>query len=135
MRITIGPYPFTPTQNHALHQSGITPQKFTINQYVQMAETGILTPDYQTELIDGIVMKMSPTDRPHSHRLNHIARTLARQLPDNLLIVEATVPSLHPTAKPNPNAMPKATSPNSGSSPSNPQKSKPTANRPGQTLA
>ena len=89
-----------------------------------MAETGILTPDDQTELINGIVMKMSPTRR----RLNHIARTIARQLPDNLeinlhstirlpnqtaqdrqnipgptdllLIVEATAPSLHPTAKP-----------------------------------
>ena len=90
MRQTIGPYPFTPTQRRALHHAGITPrqtpQKFTITEYVQMAETGILTSDDQTELIDGMVMQMSPIGRPHSYRLSHIFRTLARLLPDNLEI-------------------------------------------------
>ena len=88
MRQTIGPYPFTPTQNRALHQAGLTPHahppKFTLNQYVQMAETGILTSDDQTELIDGMVMQMSPIGRPHSYRVSHLAQTFIRILPHNI---------------------------------------------------
>ena len=88
MRQTIGPYPFTPTQRRALHHAGITPrahpQKFTITEYVRMAETGILTSDDQTELIDGIIMQMAPTGRPHANRLSQIAKVFIENIPRSI---------------------------------------------------
>ena len=95
MRQTIGPYPFTPTQRRALHQAGLIPHahpqktappKFTINQYVQMAETGILTSDDQTELIDGMVMQMSPIGRPHANRVSQIATVFIDNLPRSIQV-------------------------------------------------
>ena len=51
-----------------------------------MAETGILTSDDQTELIDGIIMQMAPTGRPHANRLSQIAKVFIENIPRSIQV-------------------------------------------------
>ena len=41
-------------------------RKFTVEQYHQMVEAGILTEDDQVELIRGEIVEMSPVGRRHA---------------------------------------------------------------------
>jgi Uma2 family endonuclease len=41
-------------------------RKFTVEQYHQMAEAGILTEDDRVELIRGEIVEMSPVGRRHA---------------------------------------------------------------------
>ena len=40
-------------------------RRFTVDEYYQMAEAGILKPDERVELIEGVVVNMSPVGRKH----------------------------------------------------------------------
>ena len=43
----------------------IIPRKITVAEYRRMAEVGILAEDERVELLDGMLVKMSPLGRPH----------------------------------------------------------------------
>src|SRR5579884_2077910 len=62
----------------ALRETGLTPRRFTVDEYHAMAEAGILDEDERVELIDGEIVQMTPIGPVH---LLAVARL-------NLLFVE-----------------------------------------------
>ena len=47
---------------------------FTVDEYRAMGCAGILTPDERVELIDGLIIPMSPIGDPHVDCVNHLTR-------------------------------------------------------------
>lgn len=60
--------------------STITRRLFTVHEYYQMAEAGILNPDERVELIEGEILKKSPVGGPHINRINVINKLLVSML-------------------------------------------------------
>jgi Uma2 family endonuclease len=54
--------------------------RFSVDQYLAMAERGVLDPDTRTELVDGIVVKISPPNGPHIYCKNHLQRLFTLHL-------------------------------------------------------
>lgn len=52
------------------------PYRFTVDEYLRMAELGLLHPDVRTELVDGQVIVMSPKNQPHIWTKNAIHEEL-----------------------------------------------------------
>jgi Uma2 family endonuclease len=61
-------------------------RKFTVEQYYQMAETGILAPDERVELIEGEIIEMSPIGPRHLLCVNKLTKYLNRQLDDSIMV-------------------------------------------------
>ncbi len=60
---------------------------FTIDEYTQMAEVGILTEDNRIELIKGDILDMSPIGTKHAACLKHLNRLLSmRNIEDKVII-------------------------------------------------
>jgi Uma2 family endonuclease len=47
-------------------------RRFTVSEYYQMAETGILSEDDRVELIDGEIVEMAPIGRRHAGGVNRV---------------------------------------------------------------
>ena len=114
MRKAIGRYKFSENQHHALADSGLLPleslkkfqslasHKFTVDEYVRMAEIGVLSREDRVELVDGVILEMAPIGRPHEHRVNRLARLFARVVPDNIEVnIQGTI-RLNDTTGPEP---------------------------------
>jgi Uma2 family endonuclease len=54
----------------------LLPRTFTVTEYRRMADLGVLASDERVELLDGIIVKMSPIGRRHLHRHGRIVRYL-----------------------------------------------------------
>jgi Uma2 family endonuclease len=63
---------------------GIAKHTFTVEQYYQMAEVGILDITKGTELIEGEIIDMSPMGRLHAACIAKATRSLIRLLPDSM---------------------------------------------------
>lgn len=57
---------------------------FTVHEYYQMAEAGILDPNERVELIEGEIFRMSPVGGPHIKRINVITKLLISRLGDRV---------------------------------------------------
>ncbi len=64
------------------------PRRFTVDEYLQMTETGILTEDDAVELIHGQIVEMSPENSPHRVCVVKINQALVRQLADAKYFVQ-----------------------------------------------
>ena len=104
MREVIGRYKFRDDQRRELVKHGILPAgwhsgresdssyKFTVDEYMRMAEVGILAREDKVELVDGVILEMAPIGRPHGRRTHRIARLLGRILPDDVEIsIQSTI--------------------------------------------
>ena len=104
MRDEIRQYKFNADQYRAMTKAGIlsseyaeksryrASHKFTVEEFVRMAEVGILDPDDRVELIDGVIVEMAPTGRPHGHRTHRIARIFGRILPEDIEVsIQSTI--------------------------------------------
>ncbi len=58
-------------------------RRFTPDEYLRMAEVGVLKPAEKTELICGEVRTMLPTGRPHWVRVAELVMRLSRFLPSS----------------------------------------------------
>ncbi|MEK6475924.1 Uma2 family endonuclease [Catalinimonas sp. 4WD22] len=59
---------------------------FTIQEYHQMAEAGILGTDIRTELIHGEIIKMSPIGNQHAAIVRRLSTLLIPQLVPNFIV-------------------------------------------------
>jgi Uma2 family endonuclease len=59
----------------------------TADEYLKMAEVGILGEDEHVELIDGEIVKMSPTGDRHANTMARLLRSFIRSLTDDDAIV------------------------------------------------
>jgi Uma2 family endonuclease len=51
-------------------------RRFTVDEYLQMAQAGILNEDDRVELLDGEIVEMTPIGRPHAACVNALIRLL-----------------------------------------------------------
>ena len=104
MRSIIGKYKFSAGQYRAMNKAGIIPtdppkkapdlmsRRFTVDEYMRMAEVGVLDSDDRVELIDGVITEMAPTGRPHGRRTHRIARMFGRIVPEDVEIsIQSTI--------------------------------------------
>jgi len=63
-----------------------TKHRFTVGQYYQIAEIGILGIEQRTELIDGEIIEMSPIGVKHAGSINRLNRVFANLVGDNAII-------------------------------------------------
>lgn len=69
----------------------LPPGRFSTAQYLRMIEAGVLGPDDHVELIEGIVVEMSPAGTPHNGFLINIVDLLAPLLGRFKFAVQATL--------------------------------------------
>ena len=61
-------------------------RKFTVEQYYQMAATGILAPDERVELLEGEIIEMAPIGPRHLICVNKLTRYLNSQLDESIMV-------------------------------------------------
>ncbi len=60
--------------------------RLTPAQFLRMGELGLFDQDERVELIDGVVLAMSPIGRQHARAVMWLTRTLDRQLDDDTFV-------------------------------------------------
>lgn len=63
-----------------LESIGVTRRRISREEYLRMAEVGILRDDERVELLRGEVVVMSPTGRPHAQSVIRLNRLLVHQV-------------------------------------------------------
>jgi Uma2 family endonuclease len=58
----------------------ISPRPFSVAEYHRMVDAGILTEDDRVELLEGVIVLMSPQKDPHAHAIEVLAETLVLQV-------------------------------------------------------
>ena len=58
-------------------------RRFTVDEYHAMAEAGVLAPDARTELIDGLILNMSPFSPPHVAVVNRLTKLFVLAVGDS----------------------------------------------------
>ena len=104
MRKSIGRYKFTESQHKVLAEAGLlspkstaksaaaSQRKFTVDEYMQMVDLGVIGKEDRLELVDGVILEMAPAGRPHGRRTHRVARLLGRLLPEDVEIsVQSTI--------------------------------------------
>lgn len=76
--------------------------RFTVDDFHRMAETGILSPNDRLELIDGVVIEMTPTYPPHASTVKRLAKALFSLLADRATIGVQDSIVLHDRSQPVP---------------------------------
>lgn len=64
----------------------IIKRRFTVDDYLRMGQTGILSEDDHVELIDGEVVVMSPIGLPHLACVDRINRVLVLKLREHGIV-------------------------------------------------
>ena len=103
MRDVIGRYKFKEAQRREMEKYGILPMsgfgkaseashKFTVDEYLRLAEVGVLNREDRVELVDGVIWQMAPIGRPHERRVNRLTRLLLRTVPDYIEVnIQGTI--------------------------------------------
>lgn len=104
MREVIGRYKFRDDQRRELVKHGILPAgwhsgtesdssyKFTVDEYMRMAEVGILAREDKVELVDGVILEMAPIGRPYELRVNRLVRLFIGVVPENVEVsIQGTI--------------------------------------------
>lgn len=60
------------------------PYRFTVEQYYQLAEAGILAPDERVELIEGEIIRMAAIGPTHAWLVANLNRAIFRQIGDDV---------------------------------------------------
>lgn len=71
-----------PPRDHdpAMSQAETESGRYNVGQYLALAECGLLTPDDHVELLDGLIVAMTPSSPFHSATLNIVQNLLQRRL-------------------------------------------------------
>lgn len=77
-------------------------RKFTVKQYHQMVEAGILTKDDRVELIRGEIVEMTPINRRHSAHVNRLNELFILRLAQLVTVGVQNPVELNNTSEPQP---------------------------------
>jgi Uma2 family endonuclease len=77
-------------------------RKFTVKQYHQMAQAGILTEDDRVELIRGEIVEMSAVGRRHAACVRRLIRLFSQRLSDRALVDAQDPVELEDNSEPQP---------------------------------
>lgn len=80
-------------------------RQFTVHEYHQMAESGILTEDDWVELVDGEIVQMAPIGRRHAACVKRLNRLLGARFGDVALISVQDPVHLDEHTEPQPDVM------------------------------
>src|SRR2546425_4475524 len=64
----------------------VTKRRFTADEYLRMAETGILSPADRVELIEGEIVTMSTPGPPHCAAVDRATRAMILTLSDRAIV-------------------------------------------------
>ncbi|MGA9997089.1 MAG: Uma2 family endonuclease [Pyrinomonadaceae bacterium] len=92
-----------PEVKEAARQDGVLELRlFTVEEYERMAEVGILGRDERLELIDGVIIKMSPKGDPHCAATDRAARYFIKRMDDKVIVRNQNPIRLDNNAEPEP---------------------------------
>jgi Uma2 family endonuclease len=77
-------------------------RQFTVAQYHQMVEAGILTEDERVELIEGEIIEVSPIGRRHAACVNRLIRLFTNHLGDRVIVAAQNPVQLSDRSEPQP---------------------------------
>lgn len=77
-------------------------QLFTVDEYYKMAEVGILTPEDKVELINGEIIRMSPSKSGHAGSINLLASKLIIALQERAIVSIQNPVNLNKNSEPEP---------------------------------
>jgi len=80
----------------------VSKRLFTVDEYHQMGETGILSEDDRVELIDGEIIEMSPIGRRHAACVDRLTRLFVTRLGKSAIVRVQNPILLTPRSEPQP---------------------------------
>ena len=75
-------------------KSALPLRRFTVSEYHQMGEAGILSEDDRVELIDGVIIQMNPQRSRHSAVINQITWQFYQLVPKEKALLRIQTPIL-----------------------------------------
>ena len=60
----------------------VDPRPISVAEYHRMIDAGILSEDERVELLEGVIVKVSPQNDPHALVIERLNKMLVRQLPE-----------------------------------------------------
>jgi Uma2 family endonuclease len=60
--------------------------RFTVDDYHRMIDAGIVKEDDRVQLVDGVIIEMSPQSEPHARLIQKLNRALSRGLSDDYVV-------------------------------------------------
>ena len=79
--------------------------RFSVKDYYRMAETGVLRPDAQVELLDGRILDMSPIGPFHGSVVNRLSRLFNLKASERWLVSTQAPLHLDDLSEPQPDVM------------------------------
>ncbi|HKP88221.1 MAG TPA: Uma2 family endonuclease [Blastocatellia bacterium] len=76
----------TPVTSKVEQTPTTTLRGFTVGEYHQMGEAGILQPDERVELIEGEIQRMSPKGTKHSSSTTRTGKSFVKHLGDRVIV-------------------------------------------------
>jgi Uma2 family endonuclease len=64
----------------------LRPHRFRVEDYYRMAELGLIGPDDRVELLEGVIVQMTPQKRPHARLTSALTRLLSKMLPSEFSV-------------------------------------------------
>ncbi len=86
-------------------EAQIAPRLFTVQEYHQMAEAGVLHEDDRIELIHGKIIQMSPIGRNHAAIVRRLANFLIPQLASQAIVDVQNPVRINEHSEPEPDIM------------------------------
>ena len=80
----------------------LEPRRLTVEEYHRMIEAGILDEDEHVELLEGVIVAMSPHGGPHARCIQWLNRYLVRTLSDAYVVRPQLPLTLRPRNEPEP---------------------------------
>lgn len=77
-------------------------RRFTVEQYHQMVEAGILTADDRVELIEGEIIEMSPIGRHHAACVKRLIRLFSQRVGERAIVAAQDPVELSDRSEPQP---------------------------------
>ncbi len=83
-------------------ERGSRTQRITVDEFIRMAETGLLAPDARVELIEGVIVDMTPIGTVHARDVDILSERLVLAVQDNAIVRTQGVVQLSDDTMPRP---------------------------------